>query len=417
MRDQVDQYFQWMASRRLRSPSLWLVLGLLASTVSLPLYWGVRSSEACTIRLSREVDPADPTASEAVSQRGERPAEVVFVLDTTGSMSGLIEGAKQKIWRIASALAQSQTQSGVRIGLIAYRDRGDVYVTRRFDLSSDIDSVYAMLLSLAADGGGDHPEAVNQALREAVDEMSWSDGPGVYRAIFLVGDAPPQLRYAQDVSYPVSVARARERGIFVNAIQCGQDAQTERVWREIASLSRGEYLALAQDGGIAVAATPMDAELGELSRRLRETAVAYGSDADRVELERKLERASRAAPAAAAERLAYMNEIGGRLNSGRPDLVDALEAGDVTLEEVPSAALPAELKKLSADERADLVARKRQARKQLQARVSELVAERKDYLEQRKEGESDAELGFDVAVEGLVENQRAKETGELRDSR
>ena len=33
--------------------------------------------------------------------------EVAFVLDTTGSMGGLIEGAKRKIWSIATATPTS----------------------------------------------------------------------------------------------------------------------------------------------------------------------------------------------------------------------------------------------------------------------------------------------------------------------
>jgi Mg-chelatase subunit ChlD len=90
--------------------------------------------------------------------------EVVFVLDTTGSMGGLIQAAKEKIWSIATTMSQAQPAPEIRMGLVAYRDRGDSYVTRVVDLSSDLDSMYATLMDFQADGGGDGPESVNQAL-------------------------------------------------------------------------------------------------------------------------------------------------------------------------------------------------------------------------------------------------------------
>jgi hypothetical protein len=103
--------------------------------------------------------------------------EVCFVLDTTGSMSGLIEGAKQKIWSIANAMVSAKPTPELRLGLIAYRDRGDEYVIKRFDLTNDIDAVYGQLQSFQAAGGGDTPESVNEALHSAVHETSWSDRP------------------------------------------------------------------------------------------------------------------------------------------------------------------------------------------------------------------------------------------------
>ncbi|HEX4404123.1 MAG TPA: VWA domain-containing protein, partial [Polyangia bacterium] len=95
------------------------------------------------------VKPATPAARPKV--------DLVFALDTTGSMSGLIEGAKMKIWSIASFVARAQPTPDVRVGLVAYRDVGDAYVTRVYDLDADLDRVYRRLLSFNADGGGDTP--------------------------------------------------------------------------------------------------------------------------------------------------------------------------------------------------------------------------------------------------------------------
>ncbi len=154
----------------------------------------------------------DPTpVKPIVTPIGNPKVDVVFVLDTTGSMTGLIQTAKEKIWSIASTMASAQPAPEIRVGLVGYRDRGDAYVTKVVDLSSDLDSVYAKLMEFQAGGGGDGPESVNKALYDAVHSMSWNDRDQSYRTIFLVGDAPPHMDY-NEVQYPEIVASALEKG-------------------------------------------------------------------------------------------------------------------------------------------------------------------------------------------------------------
>ncbi|MBN1899878.1 VWA domain-containing protein [Candidatus Sumerlaeota bacterium] len=116
--------------------------------------------------------------------------DVVFALDTTGSMSGLIAAAKEKVWAIANTLATVEPSPVIRMGLVGYRDRGDQYITKRTDLTSDLDAIYTELMDYMAQGGGDTPESVNQALHEAVSLMNWSKNENAYKVIFLVGDCP-----------------------------------------------------------------------------------------------------------------------------------------------------------------------------------------------------------------------------------
>mgnify|MGYP002700656316 CR=1 FL=1 len=115
-----------------------------------------------------------PTQNPAHTIADKNIIDVVFVLDTTGSMGGLIQAAKEKIWSIASTMASAQNAPVVRIGLVAYRDRGDAYVTKVVDLSDDLDSVYASLMDFQAGGGGDTPESVNKGLHDAVYRVSWN---------------------------------------------------------------------------------------------------------------------------------------------------------------------------------------------------------------------------------------------------
>ena len=78
-----------------------------------------------TIAWGAEADkPVPPAATPAaVPAKVAKPrVEVVFVLDSTGSMGGLIEGAKQKIWAIANGIVAQKPTPDVRFGLISYRD-------------------------------------------------------------------------------------------------------------------------------------------------------------------------------------------------------------------------------------------------------------------------------------------------------
>lgn len=212
------------------------------------------------VTVQAETEPAITTDKAHV--------DAVFVLDTTGSMSGLVAAAKEKIWAIANTLTQTQPTPEIRMGLIGYRDRGDDYVTRVTDLTTNLDAVYESLMGFAADGGGDGPESVNQALNEAVTRLSWRSDSNTYKVVFLVGDAPPHMDYQDDVKYTDTVKLANDRGIVVNTIQCGNDPGTTPVWRDIAQRAEGRFFQVAQGGSTVAAVTPYDAELAGLSHEM-----------------------------------------------------------------------------------------------------------------------------------------------------
>lgn len=128
------------------------------------------------------------------SNKDQPTLEMVFVLDTTSSMTGLIDGAKQRIWQIVNEVMQSPAHPAVRIGLVAYRDLDDRYVTSVLPLTNDLDLVYSTLMDYRAEGGGDAPENVRRALAEGVSRAGWSESSQhVAQIIFLVGDAPPHM--------------------------------------------------------------------------------------------------------------------------------------------------------------------------------------------------------------------------------
>jgi Mg-chelatase subunit ChlD len=372
-------------------------------------------SHAVVARPSVQAQPVDPPGRPVVvvAQPAVRPKiEVVFALDTTGSMGGLIEGAKQKIWAIADELASAQPRPELRVGLVAYRDRGDQYVTQHFPLTDDLDVVYQQLHALRAEGGGDGPESVNQALYEAVRQTAWSTNEQVYRTVFLVGDAPPHQDYPDDVSYVQTVQEAKQKGIVLNTVQCGSESETQRIWLAIAQTAQGSYAAIEQSGGMQQIAAPMDPEIEALNARLSGTVLPYGRREQQEKVRAKAQLAGAAPASASAARLSYLDKQGGELVTGGGDLVDDVKAGRVDLAAMKDQELPAQLRGLSSSAQAAELERMSGERVQLKRRLDELVKARASFVRevearQSAEGKPD---GFDQEVMRAVKEQ-AKRAG------
>jgi len=347
--------------------------------------------------------------SENPQTKSARPRmEVCFVLDTTGSMSGLIEGAKQKIWAIANEMVSAKPAPELCLGLIGYRDRGDEYVVKSFDLTNDIDAIYANLHGFSAGGGGDAPESVNEALNEAVTKLAWSSDRSVLKIIFLVGDAPPHMNYDQAPKYPEICQAARKLDLIINTVQCGAMGETAPVWKEIAKLSEGSYAAIAQEGGMAAITTPMDKELAELNRKMGATLVAYGGERERGFVLAK-QAASEAAPAPAiADRLSF-NAKSGKAVQGDGELLDSLAAGKMKISEVKKDQLSAEWQSLDAPALKAAIEKKQRERVELQARILKLNQDRDGYLtaERRKQASRKAD-SFDEQVATAIRVQAAR---------
>ncbi|MCF7993132.1 MAG: VWA domain-containing protein [Thiohalocapsa sp.] len=352
------------------------------------------------------IDPAQAV----FTAEGQPLVEAVFVLDTTGSMGGMIQAAKDKIWSIATTLAMAEPAPQIRMGLVAYRDRGDDYVTRVTDLTADLDSVHAALFQLQAAGGGDGPESVNQALDEAVNRLSWSTGDDVYRVVFLVGDAPAHRDYQDDVDYPLTLAAAKQRGIRVNAVQCGDSPDTRAQWRQIAAMGSGAYLQVAQDGAAVAVATPYDEPLARLSADLDKTRLYYGSAAERAKKADALgtsKAALEAAPASVLARRATFSstDAGKRALIGDNELVDAVASGRVALSEIDDEALPQPLQSLSADARSAVIADMAEQRARLQRQIEETAAARARYISERVAADGGAEASLERQLFDAVREQ------------
>jgi Mg-chelatase subunit ChlD len=335
--------------------------------------------------------------------------EVVFCLDTTGSMGGLIEGAKQKIWSISNQIASGKPTPELKIGLVAYRDRGDNYVTRVFELTEDLDAIHEHLKGFQAQGGGDAPESVNQALDDAVNKIRWSTDTKTLRMIFLVGDAPPHMDYKDDVKYPVTCKKACEKGIIINTIQCGGDAECQKYWKEICKLAEGSYVQIAQSGGVVpVVATPFDRRLSEINGELARTTLVFGDRGMQAAGLAKNSAAERLDAPAAAARVAYQCKNGW---CATYDLLDCIKQGKVKLEDLKKDQLPEELKKLDLKGQKAYLDNLDKKRASLQKECLELDKKRADFIAKKQAEDAAKGKGkdsFDNQVLEVLRNQAKK---------
>jgi Mg-chelatase subunit ChlD len=375
--------------------------------VAIATAWVINRAEQPTIA---PVKPAPATSNGPAM-------EMVFVLDTTGSMGGLLTGAKERIWGIVNEVMQTSKLSSVRVGLVAYRDRGDQYVTQVLPLTDDLDKVYSTLMEYEAAGGGDEPENVRRALAEGVARAGWSRASSSQAQIlFLVGDAPPH-DYSDEPDTLTTADLAVKQGIIVNTIQCGSSATTTQVWQSIARRGQGQYFLIPQNGGVQTISTPYDEQLSQLGSRLGGTYLAYGggagADGERFRAERKdsLDKfevavATRGAPSAAADR-----SVNKALNSKAyiGDLLQDIENGSTKLESVKTEDLPSELQKLSAEERTKEIQNRLAERSEIRKQILALSKQRTEYIAaEQKKRSGGAQNGFDVAVSAALREQLAK---------
>ncbi len=340
------------------------------------------------------------------AETAARPSvEVVFVIDTTSSMGGLIEGAKQRIWAIANEIAKGRPAPRVKMGLVAFRDKGDSYVTKVFDLSENLDNTYKDLLTLAAEGGGDGPEHVIAGLDAAVEQIAWSKDPKTFKVVYLVGDAPPHEDYPEAPTLASVLQKAVRRGLIVNSVQCGTDAQATVAFNHISRMGEGRLLPVPQDGGMIAVATPFDDRMASLSAKLEGTGLAYGGGKAAARESGMLAAAVRgmASAPAAAERAEYKARAGFAVNS---DLAAAVAENRVALKDVKEDELPDALREVSSDKREAKLNEISSERRKLKKEMDGLIVERASWLKNQS-GAKRAD-SFDTRLVEALKVQAAK---------
>jgi von Willebrand factor type A domain len=176
--------------------------------------------------------------------------DMMLVVDATGSMGDELEYLKVELNDVINRVRANAINDNLRMGSVFYRDKGDEYVTRKLDFTSDNASLVNFVKNQTAGGGGDFPEAVDEALDVAL-QQSWRDD-AIARILFLVLDAPPHAEYQDMKERLEKITRlASKKGIkIIPIVASGINKETEFLMRFMAMGTNGTYVFITNHSGI-----------------------------------------------------------------------------------------------------------------------------------------------------------------------
>ncbi len=352
-----------------------------------------------------------PPAGEMVAPSvllGEDPplVQMAILLDTSGSMSGLIDQARTELWSVVNEFLSARRNGRspeVYVALYEYgksslpSERG--YLRRIAPLTRDLDTISEELFALTTNGGDEY---CGWVIRQAVEDLAWSNSPDDLKVIFIAGNEP----FTQGpVDYKEACRKAIARGIVINTIHCGAEREgIDGRWKDGAVLADGQYLAIDQNRQIRHIAAPQDGEIAALSGRLNQTYLPYGRQgalAQQRQMAQDLN-ASRANAEAAVQRA--IAKSSSNYSNVAWDLVDAANVKQVDLKTVRPEDLPENMRAMNAQERKTYVDTQARQRKELQDRIQKLDEQRKQYVaEEMKKQPQVQTLGS--AIQGTIREQ------------
>jgi hypothetical protein len=336
--------------------------------------------------------------------------QIAILLDTSGSMNGLIGQAKTQLWNVVNEFVRARKNGkppAIQVALFEYGKNSlpsnEGFVRQILPLTDDLDRVSEELFKLTTNGG---EEYCGQVIRDAVNRLDWSRSGEVYKAIFIAGNEP----FTQGtVDFHVSCKAAIERGILVNTIFCGaSEVGRQTGWYDGAMLADGRYMSIDQNQKIAEIPTPQDSAIARLGVELNKTYLPYGKmgGAGQARQSAQDANAGAASPSVLVSRsVSKGNEF---YCNDAWDLVDAIKNGKCKLEDVKTEDLPPELRTLDERGRKAKVDEAAKQRAEIQGQILKLNKEREAYLaEERKKRQGTKEDTLDQAITKAIRDQAA----------
>jgi hypothetical protein len=353
---------------------------------------------------------AEEPVEKQTDQTGAK-VQLAILLDTSSSMSGLIDQARTNLWKVVNRFIDSELagkRPQLEVALLEYgagrlsEEQG--YTRLVVPLSSDLDKLYEELMALTAVGRpGGSLEHCGQIIDLAINKLEWSTSNRDLKCIFIAGNE----EFTQGpVDFRAACRAAANRGVTISTIFCGDRAEGVRLlWEEAAKLADGSYLWIDQNEVAPPVATPQDKGLAELNEALNKTYLPYGrQELRQAATRRQLEgdaAAAALAPAASAERAQFKGSDLYRNESW--DLVDAIRGKKVKLEDLNEDELPDALRKLTPEKRRQHVDELTRQRDNLQTEIEKLSQQRQQFLSDLAKQNADRRPAAEALGGALIE--------------
>jgi hypothetical protein len=356
--------------------------------------------------MGKGIPPAPAALPSTPLKPGDRAVELAICLDTSGSMEGLINAARIKLWEIVNDLALAKPTPRLRVALITYGNDGhnpeNGWVNIDIPFTEDLDMVSKQLFALTTNGG---TELVARALKTAGERLEWSASDDTLKLIVVAGNESAD----QDTVFSFrDVCKADiGKGIMVNSIYCGNLADDIAPgWKEVATLADGHFAAIDQNNGTVTVSTPFDNDLVTLSAAINTTYIGYGSIAREAAANQKLQdfNAASLGAAVAAERCGTKG--GAMYKNEQWDLVDACKQTNFKIEDVKTDDLPDNMKTMTLEQKKAYVAEMTAKRADMQKQIADVNAKRQAYVEaEMKKMATANDQSFDAAIRKAIREQ------------
>ena len=351
--------------------------------------------------------------SFANSKIEKNVVQLAILLDTSNSMDGLIDQAKNQLWKIVNEMARSKRDNqsiNLYVALYEYgndnlsADEGFVRLVS--PLTNDLDKISEELFKLKTNGGSEYCGTV---IAEAIKDLDWEKSNDELKVMFIAGNE----EFTQGmIDYKKSCKEAISKGIIVNTIFCGDyDEGVRTFWKDGADIADGKYMNINQNEEIVHIEAPQDQELIELGAKLNDTYIGYGSYGDEYKLRQSEQddNAGNLAPEVLVERT--VTKSGKQYKNESWDLVDAEKEGNVNIEELKDEELPEEMKSMTIEERKAFVETKAKEREEIQNKINKLDQERRKYIADKlAEGNENT---LDAAMLKIIREQAASKKYEF----
>ncbi len=312
----------------------------------------------------------------------KRKIQIALILDTSGSMNGLIEQAKTQLWSLVDALTKATFEGEDPVLEIALYEYGNSrfsqsngYIKQVSSLTTDLDDISTALFSMTTNGGS---EFCGLVIKKAEEQLEWSNNSKDIKVVFIAGNEP----FTQgDYSYEKACGNARAKGITINTIHCGDyNTGISGKWKSGAVIGGGDYMAIEQNKRTIFVETPFDDEINNYGEELNKTYVYYGSQGQIKKVQQENEDAN--AESYSKSNLTNRNSIKASkyYKASRWDLVDAYNNDKVKIKEVKRSTLPKVIQTLDDGQLEAYVITMSARRDIVKKKIADLNIKRNNYI-------------------------------------
>jgi hypothetical protein len=374
-----------------------IILGLLAlggiATLACT-FPTIRSSKQGPHRVYKQTLRTAPIVTQQDNTNVANKIQIALILDTSGSMSGLIDQAKTQLWNIINELSKASkdsTQSNVSIALYEYGNDGlslyNGYIRQVLPFTNDLDDISEKLFSLTTNGGSEY---CGRAIKTSLTELDWDAGDAM-KLIYIAGNEP----FTQGGVSPTEACNlAHEKNISVYPIYCGNGEEGRRTgWTECAQLTAGTFMNIDSDIKTIAEATPYDDEISELNIQLNNTYIHYGKEG-KVSKEKQYRQDANQSGYSKANSVSRTISKSSKLYSNTHwDLLDAYKADSTVILSLDKKTLPDSLQKLEDKEIKKLVLEKANERVRIQNSITKNAIKREKYISENQNSDQEETLG------------------------